>query len=596
VFATSSSRPSFNRRVCSWSACLALPLLLLTGNAAAAQARSFVVELEAPAALKPVLQKQLQIYGEIADPALSELRFGFLVRRAADEIKSILMTEGYFSPVIKQRIERGADRSLARLEVLPGEPSRIFGIDLTFRGAIAEPGVENDQRRTDLRRSLSLRMNEIFRDAEWDKAKQQLLLALNSNQYAAARIIDSEALVDPDARTVTLRVGVDSGPAFTFGELSIEGLSVLPASIITSLNRIKPGSRYIERDLSDFQNRLQQTNYFRSVFVTTPKDPASPERVPVRVSVVENTERRIGIGASLSTDVGIGAEFRYDDNLTFRPGWRSRSTIKADQREQSIATELYLMPIFGELQPRTDIQVKQTDIQNDETTSTILGARLQRPGFESEYTLSIELRHERKEVAGEFDSDATSLPLNFSWTHRRLDNALYPRNGFIVNLQAGGAFDKAITDQRFTRLYGKASTYWPLGARGTLILRGELGAVNATSSQDIPDDYLFRAGGSQTVRGYAYGALGIEQDGAVVPGLYIGVASAEVSHPVTEQWAVALFYDAGNVVDRWQDFSAVKGYGIGVRWRSPFGPLNVDLAYGEATREYRVHFAVGITF
>ena len=40
----------------------------------------------------------------------------------------------------------------------------------------------------------------------------------------------------------------------------------------------------------------------------------------------------------------------------------------------------------------------------------------------------------------------------------------------------------------------------------------------------------------------------------------------------------------------------MKGYGIGVRWRSPFGPLNVDLAYGEATREYRVHFAVGITF
>jgi translocation and assembly module TamA len=59
---------------------------------------------------------------------------------------------------------------------------------------------------------------------------------------------------------------------------------------------------------------------------------------------------------------------------------------------------------------------------------------------------------------------------------------------------------------------------------------------------------------------------------------------------------VALFYDAGNVVDRWQDFSAVKGYGIGVRWRSPFGPLNVDLAYGEATKEYRVHFAVGVTF
>jgi translocation and assembly module TamA len=596
VFDTSSSSPLFTRRGYSWAARLALPLLLLTGNVFAAQPHSFVVELEAPAALKPALEKQLQIYNEIADPALTELRFGFLVRRAVEEIKSILMTEGYFSPTIKQRVEREADRLLAHFEVLPGEPSRITGIDLRFRGAIADPGVENDRRSTDLRRLLSLRVNEIFRNAEWDKAKQQLLQALRSDQYPAARIIDSEALVEPDAHTVTLRIEVDSGPPFTFGELAIEGLSVLPASIVTSLNRIKPGSRYSERDLSDFQNRLQQTNYFRSVFVTAPKDPASPERVPIRVRVVENTGRRIGIGASLSTDVGIGAEFRYDDNLTFRPGWRSRSTIKADQREQSAATELYLMPILGELQPRTDLQVKQTDIQNDYTLSSILGARLLRPGFESEYTLSIELRNERHESAGQFVSESASMPLNISWTRRRLDNALYPHNGFIVNLQAGGALDQTISDKRFTRLYGKASTYWPLGARATLILRGELGAVNATSSMDIPDDYLFRAGGSQTVRGYAYGALGIEQNGAIVPGLYIGVASAEVSYPVAEQWAVALFYDAGNVVDRWQDFSAVRGYGIGARWRSPLGPLNVDLAYGEETKAYRVHFAVGVTF
>jgi translocation and assembly module TamA len=81
-----------------------------------------------------------------------------------------------------------------------------------------------------------------------------------------------------------------------------------------------------------------------------------------------------------------------------------------------------------------------------------------------------------------------------------------------------------------------------------------------------------------------------------VPGRYVGVASIELSHPVTEQWGVALFYDVGNVVDRRQDFSVEKGYGIGVRWRSPLGPLNADLAYGEAVKELRLHFSVGITF
>jgi translocation and assembly module TamA len=206
------------------------------------------------------------------------------------------------------------------------------------------------------------------------------------------------------------------------------------------------------------------------------------------------------------------------------------------------------------------------------------------------------LRNERKETSGEFVGESTSMPLNLSWTRRVLDDPLYPRKGFVANVQVGGALEEVVSDQRFTRFYGKANTYWPLGARGTLMLRGELGAVNASSRDGIPDDYLFRAGGSQSVRGYSYGELGIDQDGAIVPGRYLGVLSLEASHPVTERWALAVFYDAGNVVDRWQDFSAVEGYGAGVRWRSPLGPLNADLAYGEASREWHLHFSVGVTF
>lgn len=573
----------------------ALALCLFVG-AGPALAASFVVELNAPPELKPMLERNLQIFTEIADPALSEARFRYLVRRTPEEIRALLMTEGYFSPTVTPHPESAAAPGVARFDVDPGSPSRIGGIDLEFRGPLAGPGADNEERRQALRRSLPLRRDEVFRDADWDKAKQALVQALRADEYPAGRIAGSQAVVDPEARRVDLRIVLDSGPAFTFGALQIDGLDQLPPAIVTGLNRIRPGSRYSEQELIDLQRRLQRTNYFRSVFVTTATDPAHPEQVPVQVSVVENTARRIGIGIGYSTDTGAGVEFRYEDNLTFRPGWRSRSALKLDQREQSVATELYLLPIFGGLQPRLDAQVKQTEIQNDRTRATALGARLLRTGFDSEWSLSLELRNERKDVAGQFAGEVTSMPLNLSWTRRVLDDPLYPRKGFVANLQAGGALDETISDQRFTRLYGKANAYWPLGARGTLILRGELGAVNASSRLNIPDDYLFRAGGSQSVRGYAYGRLGVEQNGAIVPGRYIGVASIEASHPVTEQWGVAVFYDAGNVVDRWQDFSAVKGYGVGLRWRSPLGPLNLDLAYGEAVRELRLHFSVGIAF
>jgi translocation and assembly module TamA len=40
----------------------------------------------------------------------------------------------------------------------------------------------------------------------------------------------------------------------------------------------------------------------------------------------------------------------------------------------------------------------------------------------------------------------------------------------------------------------------------------------------------------------------------------------------------------------------VVGAGVGLRWRSPVGPLRLDWAYGEAVRKSRLHFSVGISF
>jgi translocation and assembly module TamA len=35
---------------------------------------------------------------------------------------------------------------------------------------------------------------------------------------------------------------------------------------------------------------------------------------------------------------------------------------------------------------------------------------------------------------------------------------------------------------------------------------------------------------------------------------------------------------------------------LGVRWRSPVGPLRADIAYGDETRAWRLHLSVGIAF
>jgi translocation and assembly module TamA len=57
-----------------------------------------------------------------------------------------------------------------------------------------------------------------------------------------------------------------------------------------------------------------------------------------------------------------------------------------------------------------------------------------------------------------------------------------------------------------------------------------------------------------------------------------------------------VFYDRGDAADTTDTLRPVAGYGVGVRWRSPVGAINLDVAYGEQTGKYRLHFTLGFTF
>lgn len=574
---------------------LALLLFALLPMSGMAYADRCVVELNAPAEIRTMLESNMGIFPELQDESLSTLRFEYLTRLAEDEIRTLLMADGYFSPTIEVRL----DGQVAQIDVDPGEIFRIAGINIEFRGAILEDAAGKARKKI-LADAFGLKTGMPFRDADWVKAKEALLQETRAERFPYAELVHSQAEVDPDTRQVALSLTVDSRAAYRFGELEIKGLNRLPERIVTAANRIEPGTDYREQALNDYQKRLQLSGYFRSAFVSIPPDmnelAGGSDRVPIQVNVAESLARRIGLGAGYSTDMGAGVEARYEDNLTLVPGWRSRSSLKLYQREQSIQSELYLTPVLDGLAPRLDARLKNSEVQNDHTYSGMLGARLIRAGYESEWHVSAELYKERKSLSSQAESDLVSLPLNFSWTRRALDNPLFPRKGYTLNLQAGGAPEELISNSRFLRAYGKSNLFWPLGKQGTLILKGELGAVETSDSRHVPDDYLFRAGGTQSVRGYEYGSLGVEQNGAIVPGQYLAVASMEYLHPVQDEWYAAIFYDAGNVVERWQDFSWAQGYGFGVRWKSPLGSLNADLAYGQESRDIRLHLSVGLSF
>ena len=102
---------------------------------------------------------------------------------------------------------------------------------------------------------------------------------------------------------------------------------------------------------------------------------------------------------------------------------------------------------------------------------------------------------------------------------------------------------------------------------------------------DIPESERFFAGGGTTVRGFAQDQLGtpatIDQNGFPIGGDAVVILNAEVRVPY-RRFQLVGFFDTGNVfaqpsnIDLGQLRSAV---GVGIRYRSPIGPIRVDLGF-----------------
>ena len=138
--------------------------------------------------------------------------------------------------------------------------------------------------------------------------------------------------------------------------------------------------------------------------------------------------------------------------------------------------------------------------------------------------------------------------------------------------------------------------------RGRLQLRAEGGAVLARPSAHLPATQLFRTGGDTTVRGYGLREIGIPlANGVIGPGRYLAVGSVEWQRPLLRdgrpsEFENTVFVDAGAVADKFQHLRPSVGIGTGLRWKSPIGPLQLDLAYGVKVRKVRLHVSVGFVF
>jgi translocation and assembly module TamA len=603
----SDIRLSRARQIC---AALYISLAALTASSARAATVAFGVEVEAPAEPRKLILENLSLIKQRGNDRVDEGQLRRLAREARREVAALLATDGYYAPEIDSTLDQQGDRWVVRITVSPGPLTKVKDVQLTFEGQVARAGPDEEPSATTLNSSWRLPAGSIFKQSDWEGAKRALVQQLLLVRYPLAALKDSRAEVNADTHEAVLHVTVDSGPAVMFGKLSVEGLLRYPEKIVVNLNPIEPGDVYKQERLLEFQRRLQDSGYFMRADVGAgvaggaAEDPnavpsADAAIAPVQVTLEENKLNQVSLGAGYSTNTGYRGQINYSRLSLFDTAVRMNTALILETKKQTGSVD-FLFPVTTEGYRYSILTVlKREDVQNEITRNAgISGKRAWGP-LEFERAFTVGYVRERKDVRDAGTEFSQALHANYGITLRRTDNLLSPSRGYLFSAQAGAAPLRLLTSTPFVRGLARYSGYFPVGESNTLILRAEGGAVGAKTRAGIPSDFLFRAGGDQSVRGYAYHSLGVKSGNAIVGGRYLATGSAEFIHwlkPSKPNWGVAAFVDAGNAADKPADLEPMLGYGVGGRWRSPVGVVNVDVAYGQQARQARLHFSLGVTF
>lgn len=456
--------------------------------------------------------------------------------------------------------------------------------------------------------------------------------AIREAYQRAGYIVLPEGYTAPDYENGVLTIALSE---LRVGEIRVEGNTKTRTGVILREMRTKPGELFnttrFQRDL----NRLYNTGYFDQI---VPEDSlGAPGVIDLTLRVKERPTGRLNVGFAIDSRrrlVGLAEVFETNFQGTGRTvginfqstGGRNGNSIELlftepylDRHRTSLSVSLYNKLVYrftsnffgGQIDPNLEQQY-------DERRRGIT-VGLSRP-LNDLFTASLGLRTEdvntnrvATNTGGGFirqDGSLTSLSLRGVYNNRDFD--LDPAQGQYLALSLEpGITNIRSAEQQFLdagvvklgqsnflrasidyRLYSspQGRRTQPDDRRQVFALRAYYGVISGS----VPFFEQFFIGGAETLRGYPEDRFW---------GKNTALLSFEYRQPIEKAFTAVFFVDVGHA---WGGYPSVNdfiqrgsfrpevGYGLGIRVRTPLGPLRID--YGIGRDGGRTHFSVGQVF
>lgn len=581
--------PALPRLLAAGAVCL-----LASGAAHAAKVTSVKIR-----GLDDAMEQNVRVSLSLVDAIGKEVsarRLAYLLREAEHETREALEPFGYYSPQIEVERERTGEGDAATVEVTvqvaPGEPTLVRRATIAIDG----PGGRDKYLGEDLEQ-FEPRPGEVFDHALYEASKTRITRRLAERGYFDAEFLSRTVEVTRAERAADIDLVWDSGERYDMGPTTITQAPrrIIREGILERLVYWDEGSYYHQGKLDRLRESLARLDYFAGIDIEPHPDQAVDGRVPVTVTLTPAKRNIYTAGVSYGTDSGAGVRLGVERRYLNNRGHKALGQIDWADRRKTLTLQ-YRIPAFAWRDGWYTFSSQFADEQTDFIDNRRLELVASRSGEISRQWTAIASVHwlrERWAYAAEQDLDPATPTVyqfaTFAFPSLRgeyvdVDDRIFPRAGFSGTVTLRGGLEGAGSDASFAQLHTTGLWFRGLDPMSRLIARAEFGQTFVDARiATMPPSLRFHAGGDRSIRGYEWREVGprVGRDGEKFPVGARNVVTGSLEYERyfgSGRWGGAVFVDSGSAFNDSPDWRS--GVGVGLRWRSPVGPVRLDIARG----------------
>jgi outer membrane protein insertion porin family len=520
-----------------------------------------------------------------------------------ENVRSYYLNRGYLEfNIDSTQVSISPDKKEMYLTVSlhEGEPYTISSIKL---------GGNLLDREAELSKLVKIKAGERFSAEKLQAATKAIVDKLGEYGYAFAQV-NAQPQIDQVHHTVDLTLQVDPSRRVYVRRVNIEGNTRTRDEVIRREMRQLESSWFDSSRLALSKDRVNRLGYFTDVEVTTTPVEGTNDQVDVDVKVTEKPTGAITLGAGFSSTDKVVLSAGVSQDNVFGSGTSLSVNVNTAQTFRTL-TVTQVDPYFtiDGIKRITDAYYRTTQPLIFSTDSSFriitVGADMKFgiPFSESDTVyFGAGVEQNRLDIDSntpaayinyvkEFGRVVNNVPLTVGWSRDNRDSALVPSRGYYT--QTNAEYGTPAGNTTYVKADAQAQYYYSFARGFVLGLNLQGGYGKGLDGQTYPIFKNYFAGGIGSVRGYEPSSLGPRDTttGDPIGGSRMVVGNIELTFPLPgtgydRTLRVFTFLDAGNV---WGDpgqggtttgANGLRyGYGVGLAWISPIGPLKLSLGF-----------------